>query len=382
MTLSGFYYSALREYLNTFLKRIPFIYKLNLKARERSGNIIPFSRLASHLGSAEEIKANVPGDITVGLVKDDICDSPEYFTRRASWPKFERFLLVNKIKYSFYDIHKSTWQEEANAYDIIIWQPRSTPDLLPEAKSKIYFLEKYLRKRCFPSFDQLWSYEDKIHASFLYNYFRLPVIPTFSTYSKSDALEYADRTEFPVISKITTGSASCGVDKLKNKKSLVRYINSIFSGIGRKTYWPFIRQINYVYFQQFISTAKFDLRIIVVGTRFFGYYRFPNKGDFRASGSGNVLKKELPEDAMRLALKTKETLNAISMAVDMLFSEAEQKYYIIETSIFCGIDTAEQLVVDGIAGYYEYQDDKFTFREGRFWIQELALKEFFNSLDG
>jgi len=219
-----------------------------------------------------------------------------------------------------------------------------------------------------------------MHASFLYHHFELPAVPTFSTNSKSEALSYTDQTAFPVISKITTGSASCGVIKLKNKRSAVRYINKAFSKVGRKTYWPFARQINYVYFQEFIDSSKFDLRVIVVGNKLFGYYRFPKAGDFRASGAGKVVKKELPEEAMRLAVKTKETLKATSLAVDMLYSEAGRKYYIIETSIFCGIDTAEQLVVDGIPGFYEYNNGIFTFKKGKFWIQELTLQEFFNSL--
>lgn len=83
---------------------------------------------------------------------------------------------------------------------------------------------------------------------------------------------------------------------------------------------------------------------------------------------------------MIIAVKTKEVLKSNSLAVDMLYSINEKKYYIIETSIFCGIDTSEQLIIDGKAGYYEYKDEKFVFKVGRFWIQELALEEFFYSL--
>ena len=204
-------------------------------------------------------------------------------------------------------------------------------------------------------------------------------MPTFATYSRTEAMEFLNKTAFPVISKITNGSASCGVIRLNNKKSAERYVNSCFSKVGRKTYWPFIRQINYVYFQKFISDAKYDLRIIVAGNKLFGYYRYPKSGDFKASGAGIVEKKALPEEAMRLALKTKELFKSTSLAVDMLYSEKEQQFLIIETSLFCGIDTAEQLVIDGKPGYYEYDGRKFTFKQGRFWIQELALQEFFTS---
>jgi glutathione synthase/RimK-type ligase-like ATP-grasp enzyme len=206
----------------------------------------------------------------------------------------------------------------------------------------------------------------------------LPVVPTFITNSRAEALEFINKTAYPLISKITTGSSSFGVFKIKNKRSAFRYVNYCFSNIGKKTYWPFVRQINYVYFQQFVGSAKYDLRIIVVGNKIFGYYRYPKAGDFRASGAGNVEKKALPEEAMKIAIKVKEEFKSTSLAVDMIYSEEEQKYYIIETSVFCGIDTAEQLVIDGKPGYYEYDGENFTFKEGRFWFQELALQDYFN----
>ena len=67
--------------------------------------------------------------------------------------------------------------------------------------------------------------------------------------------------------------------------------------------------------QKFIESAKFDLRIIVVGNKLFGYFRYPKEGDFRASGAGNVKKKALPEEAMRIAVRTKEILKSTSLEI-------------------------------------------------------------------
>ena len=205
-----------------FLSRFTLLENLNIKHRKNKREIIPVQEMEKSLDVADKVLLNTPlNEIRTGLVKDTELDAEGHFARRASWPKFERFLKNNNLKYSFFDIHTSSWQDEADKFDVIIWHPRSTPDLLPEAKSKIYFLEKYLGKKCYPSFDELWSYEDKMHASYLYEHFGLPAVPTFSTYSKTDALNFTSRTAFPVISKIATGSASCGVIKLKDRKSVV-----------------------------------------------------------------------------------------------------------------------------------------------------------------
>jgi hypothetical protein len=58
----------------------------------------------------------------------------------------------------------------------------------------------------------------------------------------------------------------------------------------------------------------------------------------------------------------------------MLYSNKYNKFLIIESSIFFGIETAEQLKINGVPGYYLYENDKFVFNEGKYWVQDLALE--------
>jgi len=374
MAVISVFYTVLRESVFSFLKKLSVIENWNLRLRETKGEIIPLSKIESFLNDANEvIISKRRKEIRVGLVKDTERHPENYVTRRADWPKYERFLKNNKIDYSDYDIHSSKWMDDAVNYDVIIWRPASSPDSQEEALTKIYFLEKYLKKKCYPSHDELWSYENKVRCCYLCNHFKLPYVPTFITNSKRDALDYLNIASFPLISKISNGSSSYGIKKIKSRRDAVKYINSCFSDAGRMSYWPFIRQKNYLYFQNYIHDSEYDLRIIVISNKLFGYYRYPKSGDFRASGSGIVEKKALPEEAMRIALRTKELFKSTSLAVDMVYSRDEGKYYIIETSIFCGIDTPEQLVIDGKPGYYVWDGSRFTFHEGRFWVQDLAL---------
>lgn len=321
------------------------------------------------------------GELSVGLVKDlDYLESADYVPVRADWPKYERFLRNNNIHYSFFDIRSSRWMEEARKFDVIIWHPFSSPASRDEAENKIYLLEKILNKKCYPKFDDIWGYENKIRSYYLNSVYGLPVVPTFITNSKNEAIDFVKKSEYPLISKISTGSASRGVLKIGDKNSALKLVKRCFSPKGRLTYWRYLRQKNYVYLQQFINDANYDLRIIVVGNMVFGYFRYPKDNDFRASGSGILEKKDLPEEAMLLAVEAKIKYNSLCLAVDMLYSERGKNYYIVETSIFFGIDTSEQLIVNGKAGYYEYENGKFKFIEGKYWIQELVLKEFFNKI--
>lgn len=325
----------------------------------------------------------LPSCFTVGLIPDeDYFSLPEgFFTLRDYTPKYERFLRNNNIRYEFFDIKRTDWIDKAKEFDLIIWHTSSDICYQRMAKDKIYFMENKMKKHCFPSFDAIWGYENKINSHYLYSLYNLPEIPTFVTFSKSEAYEYVNSVKFPIISKVTTGSASKGVDKITSKRNAIRLINKIFSLSGYKGHCKYENQKNYVYFQEFISNAKFDLRIIVVGNKLFGYYRYPNKGDFRASGAGIYQKKSIPSDALNLAYKIKnEVYNVPRLAVDLLQDENTGQYYIIETSIFIGVDTCEQLIVDGVPGYYLYKAEGiYEFHKGRYWMQELELLEVFEN---
>lgn len=64
------------------------------------------------------------------------------------------------------------------------------------------------------------------------------------------------------------------------------------------------------------------------------------------------------------------------LAVDMLHG-LDGNYYIIEFSPFFQMETPEQLHLDGIAGRYIFdENDNYYFEPGKFWLDELALKEF------
>lgn len=317
--------------------------------------------------SQEEIKEL--NKINIAIIKDT--DDTPYYT------KFERILKNNNIEYSYFNIHKSNWLDEAKKYDIILWRPLSLPWELDEAREKIYILENYMKKLVYPSYSEICFYENKAYQYDLLKLKELPVIDTFISYDYDEITEYVKQEKnFPFVSKIKVGSGSQGVELIKKVNLAKKKCRQVFTK-GAKTYWPFLRQKNYVYFQKFIKNYNFDLRIVVVDEEnIFGYYRETTKNDFRASGYGNVVKKELPKEAVKIAIELKNKLNLNSIAVDFLKAVSDEKYYIIECSNYIKIDTDKQLELNGVAGKYEYdkENEKLIFNEGRYWIQELIIR--------
>lgn len=351
-----------------------------IKYKEKKGSFINIEKIELSSANKVLLTKQLSNIILVGLVKDGETSIEGYIRPRAYYPKYERFLQNNNIKYEYFDIHSHTWIEHAKRYNVVVWHPESSPSAQIEARQKIFVLEQ-LGIKCFPSFKEVFKCEDKVEMHYFYKTNNLPEIPTFVSNSKNDAILFANNTKYPIVSKITTSSSSYGVRLLKTKQQTIKLINEVFSPTGKKTHWKYISQKDYVYFQNFIDDAEFDLRVIVVGNSLFGYYRYANKGDFRASGAGHYEKKAIPVTALDLAWSTYLAFGSPpSLATDFVFSPKENKYFIIESSIFIGVDTEIQLKVNNIPGRYIREEESlYTFNEGKYWIQELALNKFFES---
>jgi glutathione synthase/RimK-type ligase-like ATP-grasp enzyme len=296
------------------------------------------------------------------------------------WTKYERFLKSNQIPYIFVDIHHSTFQAQAEPCDVIIWRTLNDPAYQWEAETKIRILEKEMGKFCLPTEEELWFYEDKIRQYYLLRHHNLPIVSTFITYSQEEAMDYICRCVYPLVSKVSNGAGSMGVRLIKDYHQAKKICQNVFD-FGQTTYCPYLKQKNYVYFQEFIKDAAYDLRVIVTGNSFLGYYRNTPKDDFRASGHGTELveKKAIPREALMLAKQVKEALPPTRiLAVDMLRNPQDGQYYIIETSIFIAVYTPVQLMVNNVPGRYILEDGDFRFEAGKFWLQELALVELFN----
>lgn len=312
--------------------------------------------------------------LRVGLVRDS--DEQPYYS------KFEHFLKTNGIPYGYYDIHGSRWLEEAAAYQVIVWRPMSHPWELEEAREKIYVLQDVLKKSVYPSFHDIMLYENKLMQFFVLKQAGLPVIDSLVTYDYEEALRWVRTARYPIVSKIRAGSSSQGVTLVRSERMARHIVEKVFRA-GRATYWPFSKQKNYVFFQEFIRNGGFDLRIIVVDNdNIFGYYRRVPQGDFRASGYGTLAWGELPEDAIRIAVQVREALGIPNVSVDMLQSDADGRYKIIELSQFIKIDAPSELFVNGQRGRYLYDaaSGSVRFEPGMIWPQEIALKNFLETV--
>ena len=292
------------------------------------------------------------------------------------WTKYRRFLENNAFDHNIYDLHASDWIKKAEKFDLVVGFPSSTTWELTEFRRKYYVLEKFLGKRCFPSPDHVNLYEDKFLEADLAEIYNLPFIKTYTAHNEANAQRLIETLQYPVVSKVNPSSGSMGVELVRTKKDARRLVKQAFSRLGRSTYTNHFRQKNYIYFQEFIPNDGYDLRAIVIGNWVFGYYRKILAGDFRASGMNLVELRDIPEEAMKVALRVNEFIKSPMLAVDMLHA-LDGNYYVIEYSPVCLSELPEDLIVNGVPGVYMFDGiDSFHFKPGKYWVAELALREF------
>ena len=323
------------------------------------------------INDAEIITINWPNNIskpTIGIVKD-IGIYPR-------WTKYCRFLENNSFTYGFYNLHSSDWIEQSYKYDVIIGIVSSEQYHLEEWQKKFYFLERYLGKTCFPNTDHAFIYENKSIEAYISQIGDIPFAKTYVSHNKEEALSILSTLKYPFVSKVDPASGSTGVELIYKPEQAKKIIQQAFSLNGRKVHVNYFRQKNYIYFQEFIPNDGYDIRVILTGKWVFGYYRKVLEGDFRASGMNLKEKRDLPKEAIDLAYKVNKYIKSPLLAVDMVHG-FDGRYTIIEFSPVCRVTTPEEFHINGIPGAYVIDDNgSANFIKGRYWIHELALREF------
>lgn len=231
----------------------------------------------------------------------------------------------NKIPYKIVDAYRNDIMEQLDDCYAFMWHFSHLDyrDAL-FAKQLLYSLE-ISGKKVFPDIKTVWHFDDKLGQKYLFESIGAPLVHTYAFYTKSEALEWINKTTFPKVFKLRGGAGASNVRLVHSKKQAYRLVNIAF-GKGFKQYEPFSflkeryrlfrkrevgiisllksflrcfiypdflrltsREKGYIYFQDFIPNNDTDTRIVVVGDKIIGERRGVRKGDFRASGSHVLL---------------------------------------------------------------------------------------------
>lgn len=311
----------------------------------------------------------------------------------------------NNCEYKIVNCYDNDIMMQIKDCDALFWHYHHAipQDIL--VAQQVLFSAEAAGKYIFPDFHTMWHFDDKIGQKYLLEVAGVPFVPSYVFYSKTEALQWVEKSTFPKVFKLRSGAGSHNVKLVKTKDKAVRLINKAFGAgfrqysalmglkeayinynlgvyklidliksfirLGYKTdYERFIsNEKGYAYFQDFIPENDSDTRIVVVDGKAVGFKRFVRKNDFRASGSRMRVfgKNEISEDAVKVAFETSKKLKLQCAAYDFIFHNG--KPLIVEISF--GTTSATYRNCEG------YWDESLNFYPGETdfcgWIVEKAI---------
>jgi glutathione synthase/RimK-type ligase-like ATP-grasp enzyme len=263
----------------------------------------------------------------------------------------------------------------------------------------------------FPSTSTCWHFDDKIAQKYLLEAIGAPFVPTYVFYGLEEALRWIDQASYPKVFKLRKGAGSSNVKLVQNAREaralakraflagfppiphygrdalrryrvargrgdIVNVIKRIPQVLAR------IRDVNrllgrekgYIYFQDFIPDNDFDTRVTVIGDRAFAFTRNVRPGDFRASGSGDIVYKShrIHQTCLEIAFEVTRKVGSQSMAFDFVLTH-NKRPLILEISYSYNAEA-----VHSCPGHW---DRKLNWLEGNMWPQDAIIMDLLNDIE-
>jgi glutathione synthase/RimK-type ligase-like ATP-grasp enzyme len=329
-----------------------------------------------------------------------------HYSKGSFCDRWVKYCDDQKIPYKLVNCHQSDIIFQLNDCDALMWHHYQTnPTDLLIAKPILFSLEQ-AGKALFPDFFTNWHFDDKLGQKYLLEALGAPLVKSFAFFNKQEALEWAEKSEYPIVYKLRRGAGSANVKLVNSFSDAKRIINKAFgNGITNFDSWEYLkegirkkflnkgswysifegiamivmkpryarmlgREYGYVYFQEFIPGNNFDIRVIVIGDKAFAIKRLVRENDFRASGSGLIIygKENFNDETIQLAFNIADKLSAQTVAFDFVYKQGEP--LILEISY--------GFVIEGYDNCAGYWDKKMNWHEGPFnpygWMVEDLLK--------
>lgn len=317
-----------------------------------------------------------------------------------------QYCLTNSIQYKIVDCFNSNIIQELEDCDILLWHYTQSNYRDKLAAKQILFSIQQSGKLVFPDFTTSWHFDDKLGQKYLLESIHAPVVQTYVFYDKETAINWARMAKYPKVFKLRCGSGSNKVRKVTSFISAKRLICKSFSNgfpqFDRLRYFkeryrrfhegkasfadllksfirilvtPHIsklipREKGYAYFQDFVPSNQYDIRVIVIGNKAFAIKRLNRVNDFRASGSGRIIyeKDEIDLRFVKLAFDINSTIKSQCIAYDFIVENSEPK--VLEISFGFNVHAYDQC-----PGYW---DSNLIWHEHNFNPQEWIIEDIIN----
>lgn len=304
---------------------------------------------------------------SVAIVKSDF-----HGKHSGSWTgEWLRVCKEKSIKHELVDWREEGAFENLRKHSVVLWHySHYSSDEMRFAPS---ILESLRESGCevFPGNADSRHFDDKIIQAYLLKGLGLLTPENYPLHSLAAVDDWLEKNgTFPVVGKLRSGSGANNVRLLKNERQLRRYSrrmfkkglsarpavmlkakSNLFSSRSMADFFARLKRIpeflfsrklasgrgrerGYVYLQEFIKGASYDLKVVVIGGKLSFIGRKVRKGDFRASGGGDLFydRTLVTPDVISAAFKAAEALNSDCAGFDMVVDPENGQPLILEVS--------------------------------------------------
>jgi glutathione synthase/RimK-type ligase-like ATP-grasp enzyme len=292
-----------------------------------------------------------------------------------------------EVDYELVDIIGANWMDNVrrSQCDGFLVRPSPRYDVWKRMfDERLYFVERKLNKFIYPTYDELFMYENKRIMAYWLTLHAIPSPKTWVLYDREEALRFLERTEYPIVFKTHIGATATGVEIMRTRREARRLIDRVFTiGYGRKMCISLkgllknkiaVPGLNPAYYlereyktaliQEYVPNVR-EWRVTCIGGSYFGYEKL-KRGDFHSGGKlfgwGDP-----PRALLDFARHVCEISGFTSMALDVFVTERDE-YLVNEMQCLFGQTNPSQMYIEGKPGCYRYNSecDTWKFEEGYF----------------
>lgn len=285
------------------------------------------------------------------------------------------------IAYTLIDILSPDWIDllKESDCDGFLFHP---PNDIQERKSILdeiaWVIQEVLKKPIYPSFNELFIYENKRNMAWWLRSNSIPHANTHIFARKSQAIDFLRQAEYPLVFKTNIGAAASGVRIIHSRAKALRIARRIFGFSHPALTFGDLRfsrkfkgiplplfgriQKHYLIAQEFIP-IRWEWRLIRIGESYFGHKKLLKNG--YASGSGLSVFDVPPQELFHLIRDICEKGGFRSMNVD-IFETVEGEFLVNELQTIFGSINPSQMYRDGKPGRFTFKDGRFEFEDGVF----------------
>ena len=324
-------------------------------------------------------------------------------------PYWMDYCQQNKIPFRPVKCYRTDVISQLQGCDALMWHHNhiSPRDML--VAKQILFALEHSGLKVFPNFRTGWHFDDKVAQKYLFEALGVQAIPSWVFVDLVEAMEWAASTSYPKVFKLRKGAGSANVRLVESRaqaESLIRRafgrgfssysawgslkeraykyrigqagLLEVAKGLARFAVPPRFativgRETGYAYFQEFVPGNDSDIRVIVIGDRAFAIKRMTRPGDFRASGSGNILydPREIDPVCIKLAFDINAKIRSDCLACDFVFDSSSTPLLIEVSYGF------SQPGYDRCPGFWT---DNLNYKEEPFDPQGWMVETLFNKI--